>query len=158
MKFRLDEPLLFTSYWAFSVYGCRNATQVFLTWNETPSVHYSVTLPWLKVNDGNEIYKTKLWRVNTEYQTQPGFRRTFRFTARKTAGKVCFYNPCTSGASESEFDHAKRLLSLKMDAGALVKKVRLPMSRLSIHRSVAERLGFWAGTMYHGQTSSSKHE
>jgi len=54
-----------------------------------------------------------------------GFNHIVSFSAQECARKVCFYKPCTSAASESEFDHANRIL--RLNVGVLVYTV----SRLS---------------------------
>jgi len=54
-----------------------------------------------------------------------GFRLILSSNAHKCTRKVCFNRPCTLVASESEFDHANRILRLKV--GGLVYTV----SRLS---------------------------
>jgi len=61
------------------------------------------------------------------------FQMHFSFSAQKCARKVRFYKPCTSTASESEFDHANRILHLKVGASFYSIKV-IKMSRLTIDR------------------------
>jgi len=50
-----------------------------------------------------------------------GSRRTFCRSAKKCTRKVRFYKPCTSAASQSEFDHVNKILRLKV--GMLVYTV-----------------------------------
>jgi len=70
-------------------------------------------------------------RVIEFWRLKPGFRRILSSNARKCTRKVRFYKPCTSAASESEFNHAKRILCLEV--GVLVYSVRvIKMSRLTI--------------------------
>ena len=51
-------------------------------------------------------------RVINFWCLKPGFRRIPSSNVWKCARKVRFHNPCTSAASESEFDHANGFLSL----------------------------------------------
>ena len=57
----------------------------------------------------------EFWRL------KPGFRCILSSNAQKCVRKVGFYKPCTSGASESEFDQVNKILCLKV--GVLVYTV-----------------------------------
>ena len=63
-----------------------------------------------------------------------GFRRIFSFTAPKCAWKVRFYKPCTSAASESEFDHTSRIPRLKSKRASLYRIRVIQLVRLAIDR------------------------
>jgi len=67
------------------------------------------------------------WRLN-------GFRRILSSNAQKCTQKVSFYEPSTSAASESEFDHANRILRLKSSRVSLYNVKVIKMSRLAIDR------------------------
>ena len=63
--------------------------------------------------------RDRVWAPKTGFQTH------FQFHYSKVHLESGFYKPCTSGASESEFNHANRIACLKV--GVPVYKVsRLP--------------------------------
>jgi len=60
--------------------------------------------------------------------------RIFSFTAQKCAWEVRVCKSCTSAVSESEFDHANRILALKSRRTGLYSVMVIKMSRLAIDR------------------------
>jgi len=88
-----------------------------------------------------EIYCNNSYiRVIEFWRLKLGFTRILRFNTRKCAWKVYFYKPCTLAASESECDHAYRILHLKRRRASLLYSVKvIKMSRLAIDRLLIPR-------------------
>jgi len=109
------------------------------------------------IDHNRVIPKQRLWRIHSPgnqetvitYSTsiirciralrfghlKRGFRRFFSFSAQKCARKVRLYKSCTSAASESEFNHANRILSLKV--GVLIYTVHGHQNVKANYRSLS---------------------
>jgi len=75
----------------------------------------------------------KCIRVLGFWRLKLGFRHIVSFSAEKCDLKVRFYKPCIMAASESEFDHANRILRLKVGVLVLYSVKIIKMSRLAIN-------------------------
>ena len=71
-------------------------------------------------------------RVIGFWHPKPGFRHTLSSTARKYAWKVHFYKSSTSAASESDFDHANRILRLSSVLVYIVSRLLKCQAELSL--------------------------